>query len=228
LHKLTCITDWIPLTISKNNNCGPASLVIGRLARNLHSQHVFAATAELLFGRQLSADVLLHAALYIWRQLEAAGRVPNEDDEIMEQLFQEHRTLVTDYRRDQGDMNADDDLGYAGNRGQWVGNDTILASAAVVGEGVAAVRDLETHEFPSPNDVVANNWRMRWSGTHYDVDVAASVVPACRPAWIFTASGGGDDDSGDDDSGNDDDSVDDLNVYDMEVFCVNSKYQINT
>ena len=131
----------------------------------------------------------MHAALYIWRQLEAAGRVPNEDDEIMEQLFQDHRTLVTDYRRDQGDMNADDDLGYAGKRGQWVGNDTFLASAAVVGEGVAAVRDAETHEFPSPAGVVASDLRLRWNGTHYDVDVAASVVPARRPAWIPTASG---------------------------------------
>ena len=189
MHKLTCITDWIPLTISNNNNCGPASLVIGRLARNLHSQHVFAATAELLFGRPLPTDVLLHAALYIWRQFKAVGRVPNEDDEIMEQLFQDHRTLVTDYRRAQGDMDADDDLGYAGKRGQWVGNDTFLASAAVVGEGVAAVRDAETHEFPSPAGVVAQDWRMRWSGTHYDVDVAARLVPTSRPAWITSASG---------------------------------------
>ena len=107
----------------------------------------------------------------------------------MEQLFQDHRTLVTDYRRDQGDMNADDDLGYAGKRGQWVGNDTFLASAAVVGEGVAAVRDAETHEFPSHANVVASDLRLRWNGTHYDVDVAASVVPARRPAWIPTASG---------------------------------------
>lgn len=189
LHKRTCITDWIPLTISKNNNCGPASLVIGRLARNLHSQDVFAATAVLLFGRQLPANVLLHAALYIWRQVEAAGRVPKEDDVIMEQLFQDHRTLITDYRRAQGDMNADDDLGYAGKRGQWVGNDTFLASAAVVKEGVFAVRGLETHEFPSPAGVVARDWRMRWSGTHYDVDVDARLVPVHRPAWIPAESG---------------------------------------
>jgi hypothetical protein len=64
-----------------------------------------------------------------------------------------------------------------------------LASAAVVGEGVAAVRDAETHEFPSPADVVARDWRMRWSGTHYDVDVAARLVPVHRPAWIPADSG---------------------------------------
>ena len=108
----------------------------------------------------------------------------------MEELFQLHRKLVTDYRRGNGGMDVDDDLVFAGQRGQWVGNETFLASAAVMKEGVTVVSVNSTHNFPSPGDVVASDWRMRYSGTHFDVDVAATLVPdEYRPGWIPAISG---------------------------------------
>ena len=30
---------------------------------------------------------------------------------------------------------------------------------------------------------------MRWTGTHYDVDVASRRIPICRPEWIPAESG---------------------------------------
>ena len=159
-------------------------MCVGPLLLALGSKAAFTAQLAQLCGPGVAEDDVQHAARYLWDQIARGGGVVEYNDETMERLYQLHRERMAAHRRAQGGMDVDGDLLVAGLNGEWLGNDSFLASAAITGGGVHVVKGENTFEFPAPDGSVSEEWRVRCSGAHYDVDVRHSRLPTSRPAWI--------------------------------------------